>query len=349
MGRPAGSRRGAALARAVAVAAVLLALLIGWRLLWHGGGSPLVVYCAHDSVYSEEVLRDFEARTGIPVAPKFDTEATKSLGLVEQIKREKANPRCDVFWNNELLGTLDLKEEGVLEPYKGEGYARIPEAFRDADGCWAGFGARLRVYIINTDKMEATELAVADMLAGDLSDVAIAKPLYGTTLTHYSVLWDRWGGERLKEWHADCRRRGVVEGGGNAQVKNLVAAGTCALGYTDTDDYFLARDDGLPVEVLPVRLEDGAVIAIPNTVSIIRGTKRLTEAQQLVDYLLSAECELRLANARSRQVPLGPVEDEGIPEAVRALKTWAKDGVPLTALGPARDACLAWLKEEYVQ
>jgi iron(III) transport system substrate-binding protein len=331
------------------VVAVLVALVVAWQLVWRRGGPPLVVYCAHDSVYSEQVLRDFEAKVGIRVAPKFDTEATKSLGLVEQLKREKANPRCDVFWNNELLGTLDLKNEGVLEPYKGDGYARIPEAFRDADGCWAGFGARMRVYIINTDRMQATEQAVADMLADDLGDVAIAKPLYGTTLTHYSVLWGRRGEEGLKGWHADCRRRNIVETGGNAQVKDLVAGGTCALGYTDTDDYFVARDEGKPVDALPVRLEDGAVICIPNTVSIVRGTTRLADAQRLVDYLLSAECELELANARSRQVPLGPVDEERVPEEVRTLREWAKDGVPLTALGPARDACLAWLKEEYVQ
>jgi len=349
MGRRAEGRRGAELPRVGAVAAVLVALVVGWQLLWRRGGSPLVVYCAHDSVYSEQVLQEFEAKTGVPVAPKFDTEATKSLGLVEQIKREKANPRCDVFWNNELLGTLDLKDEGVLEPYKGDGYARIPAAFRDADGCWAGFSARLRVYIINTDKMEATEQAVAGALAGDLSSVPIAKPLYGTTLTHYSVLWDRWGGEKLKVWHADCRARDVSELMGNSQVKDVVSRGVCALGYTDTDDYFVARDNGLPVGMLPVRLEDGSVICIPNTVSIIRGTKRLAQAQQLVDYLLSADCALALANARSRQVPLGAVDEERIPEEVRTLKAWADDSVPLTALGPARDACLTWLKEEYLQ
>ncbi|MDP6108080.1 MAG: hypothetical protein QGI33_06570 [Candidatus Brocadiia bacterium] len=42
--------------------------------------------------------------------------------------------------------------------------------------------------------MEPREEAVTAALAGDLSRVAIAKPLYGTTLSHYSVLWDLCGG-----------------------------------------------------------------------------------------------------------------------------------------------------------
>ena len=119
-------------------------LVLVWQTLERG---KLTVYCAHDSVFSEEVLRAFEKKTGIPVVIKFDTEATKSLGLVELIIRQAKNPRCDVLWNNELLGTLDLAERGLLEPYKGKGWERIPERHRDPEGRWAGFGARLRVTI----------------------------------------------------------------------------------------------------------------------------------------------------------------------------------------------------------
>jgi iron(III) transport system substrate-binding protein len=101
-----------------------------------GPAGKLVVYCAHDSIFSEKILRDFEQRTGIAVALRFDTEATKSLGLTELLIREKDAPRCDVFWNNELLGMLDLQQRGLLLPYQGAGHARIPAAFKAADGAW---------------------------------------------------------------------------------------------------------------------------------------------------------------------------------------------------------------------
>ena len=130
---------------------------------------------------------------------RYDTEATKSLGLTELLIREKDNPRCDVFWNNQLLGTAALKQHGILEPYKGPGYERIPDELKDPDGAYVGFAGRLRVYIINSDKMSAVEGAVRDVLAGDdLSRVAIAMPLYGTTLTHYTVLRDVLGDDGLR-------------------------------------------------------------------------------------------------------------------------------------------------------
>ena len=328
---------------------IMVGVVLAYQFLWRGGRDRLVVYCAHDAVYSERLVADFEKRTGIPVSLVPDTEATKSLGLVERLIREKDAPRCDVFWNNQLLGTMQLQQEGILLPYRGPGFERIPAAFKDADGHWVGFGARLRVYIVNTEKLSPEPPAIARALEGDMSGVAIAKPLYGTTLTHYSALWHMWGGPKLKEWHADWRRRGVREVMGNAQVKGLVAQGVCSLGLTDTDDFFLAKDEGAPVEMLPIRLEGGSVICIPNTVSIIRGTKRLEAARKLVDYLLSEECELALASSKSRQIPLGPVPEEGLSEEVRALKRRLDNVYPLAAAFEARTECLRWLKSEYAR
>ena len=331
------------------VLAVVIVLLV-YYVVRAGRPERLVVYCAHDSVYSEKILREFEKRTGVAVARVFDTEATKSLGLVERIVRERDAPRCDVFWNNEILGTMDLHGRGILLPYKGAGFERIPAAFRDPDGHWVGFAARLRVWIVNTGKLGTCDAgAVAKALRGDLSRAAIAKPLYGTTLTHYSVLWDAWGADRLKAWHRDWRGRGVREVLGNATVKNLVARGVCDLGLTDTDDFFVAKDEGRPVAMLPVRVDGGATICIPNTVAIIKGTGRVEQAKRLVDYLLSEECELALANSRSRQVPLGAVDEERLPEEVRELAKLAAEGYALSPLSRARAECLGWLKSEYLK
>jgi iron(III) transport system substrate-binding protein len=343
-----------------------LVLLIWQRL----DREKLVVYCAHDAVFAEEILRDFTRQTGVEVVVKYDTEATKSLGLVEQIIQDGSKPRCDVFWNNELLGTLDLAERGLVESYKGTGWQRIPERWRDPDGKWAGFAARLRVKIVNTEHPGYFEAAPNEggttlvETAGPpgsepappaerrFERFAIAKPLYGTTLTHYTVLWKQWGPERLKFWHGETRARGLREANGNAGVKDLVVGGTCGAGYTDTDDYFEAKDAGKPVTASPVKLEDGATICIPNTVVIIHGTKRLSDAQKLADFLLSARAELTLAKSKSRQIPLGALDEaqrSQVPAEVRELAPEAERGYPLGDLLKARNECLAWLKSAYLK
>jgi len=346
--QPRSPDRGVSL-RLAALAALVAALFVGYYFLLAPHRESLVVYCAHDSIYADQILREFEQQTGIPVAVRYDTEATKSLGLVELLLQEKAHPRCDVFWNNELLGTLQLADEGLLLPYRGSGYARIPAAFKDVDARWTGFAARLRLWMVNTNQLAATEEAIHQAASGDLDRVAMAKPLYGTTRTQYTVLWQLWGRDQLLAWHRDRRARHLREVNGNSTVKDLVGAGVCDLGWTDTDDFFEAKDEGKPVQMLPVRLDDGRTICIPNTVAILRGTRHLNEAHKLVDFLLSEKCEMALSTGKSRQIPLGPVDAGQLPAEVKQLQQWAAAGVPLGGLGSASTACLAWLKSEYLQ
>lgn len=347
---------------------VAVLILVALWLLPRSGERPnsLVVYCAHDAVYADQVLKDFEQQTGIHVDVRYDTEATKSLGLINLIVQEQREPRCDVFWNNELLGTLELQSQGLLEPYRGSAWGRLPEKYRDAEGYWVGFGARLRVLIVNTDHLSAEYKAIQGCVTRDTGRAAMAKPLFGTTLTHYTVLWQAWGPDRLKSWHHELRAKGLREVNGNGPVKDVVAGGTCDVGLTDTDDVFVAIDDHLPVEMLPVRVkspadketsapgfsEDGKItgtICIPNTAAIIRGTRRQDAARKLVDYLASAQTELALARSKSRQVPLGAVDASRLPPDVQRMKAWADDGIDLRPLLPARRECLQWLKSEYVK
>lgn len=333
---------------AVLIAAAVLAVVGMW--LWVAGRSrdALVVYCAHDLIFAQQVLDDFSKQTGIEVAVLGDTEAAKSLGLVQRLVREKSHPHCDVFWNNEPLGTLALKEQQILEPYRSSQFDHRPPEFRDDSGEWAGFGARFRVWIVNTDKMPATQEAIDERLAGaDLSRMAVAVPLYGTTLTHYSLLWDRLGPEELKRWQQSLKDRGCLFVKGNGAVKDMVAAGSCDFGLTDTDDFFVAKDAGAPVAMLPVRVE-GKTICIPNTVSLIRGSRHRAEAERFIDFLLSSEADLQLARSGSRQVPvhLGIKESEGPPETADLLP-WTKDAASLAGLEQARDQCLDWLQQEF--
>jgi iron(III) transport system substrate-binding protein len=327
--------------------AALAALFLAWWILARRGPEPLVVYCSHDAIRAEKILRDFEKRSGIPIAIRYDTEATKSLALLELLVREKDAPRCDVFWSNELLGMSELAGRDILLSYKGPGWTRMPERFRDPDGAWTGFAARMRVVIYNPERVTAAH--IPERLAGDLSRVAMAKALYGTTLTHYIALWQMLGADAVKAWHKESRARGLLELNGNAAVKDAVAEGVCDLGFTDTDDFFEAKDAAKSVAAEPVRLADLRTIVIPNTVAIIRGTRRESNARQLVDFLLSEETELALARSKSRQIPLGSVPPDQLPAEVRELAEWAKHGLDLRALGPARAACLEWLKSEYLR
>ncbi len=329
------------------LAGLVAVAICAWWMIW-SQTPKLTIYCAHDSVYSEEILRAFTEETGIPVNIKFDTEATKSLGLVELLLREKEQPRCDVFWNNEVLGTMRLQREGVLDPYISPRHAEIPDQFKDPDGFWTGFAARLRVYIVDPARLRPDLEAIEERLRDpDLSQVTMAKPLYGTTRTHYTALWEVLGAERLKAWHREFRERGLNEVSGNAMTRAMVGEGVCDLGYTDTDDFYVAKRRQQNVAMVPCRLPNNEVICIPNTVCLIHGSDRPQQARRLIDFLLSEQTEIALAKALSHQIPLGPVDEAILPEEVRSLRPLIKEGIDLKSLRQADRECLAWLKSVY--
>ena len=74
----------------------------------------VVVYTAEDQPFAQSIFDDFTRETGIIVRAKFDTESTKTVQLVQEIIQERERPRCDLFWNNEVLNTIRLEKQGLL-------------------------------------------------------------------------------------------------------------------------------------------------------------------------------------------------------------------------------------------
>ena len=77
--------------RLLAVAGIVVFVAACCAFSMSSTGDALVVYCAHDSIYSEQLLDEFQRQTGVDVAVRFDTEGTKSLGLVNLLLQEKGS------------------------------------------------------------------------------------------------------------------------------------------------------------------------------------------------------------------------------------------------------------------
>jgi iron(III) transport system substrate-binding protein len=314
--------------------------------IFRSDDKALIVYCSHDSIFADEILKAFTKETGIKVIPRYDTEASKSLGLTEKIILEGNKNDCDVYWSNEVFSMPVLKEANLLDAYKGSGWERIPKTYKDAEGFWTGFAARLRVIIINTEKFDGGKNEIDDIFnSKDLSQTTIALPLYGTTLTHFACLWQSLGKDELIRQYKSWKERGLQIVPGNGPARNLVANGTCKFGWTDTDDYFGAVDKKLPVKMLPVRLPNNSTICIPNTVALLKNSQKKAAAKQLIDFLLSAKTEVALAKSSSRQIPLGEISEE-LPKDVANLIEFAKQGTDLSNLPTIRKDLIEWLKEE---
>lgn len=296
----------------------------------------LTLYCSHDKSLAEDLIKQFQDETGINVNVVYDTEATKSLGLTQQIIAEKESPICDVFWNNQMLGTEQLKNKNTLQPYKSRHFENIPPQFKDPDGYYTGFAARMRVYIINKGLMRSTQIAIDELLAShDYSKIAIANPRYGTTLTDFAARHQYLGDTEFNKWWQEAKSKNIICEGGNSKTMNLVSKGICKLGYTDTDDYFVAIDNNKPVAMLPIKV-GGKPIVIPNTVAIIKDCRHPKQAKQFVDFVLSQESQLMLAKSKSRQIPLGKINTQTLPTEIKQLIAWTQNAIDLRTLTQSR-------------
>src|SRR5262245_2857269 len=170
-------------------------MILGLTVLAAGCGSPgqrVVLYCAQDREFAEGILTDFTRRSNLPVAAKFDTEATKSVSLATELALEAQRPRCDVHWNNEIIGTIRLQRQGVYEPYASPSAEPYPAWARASDRTWTAFAGRARVVLANTTLVPeaARPKSVLDLTTPFWKDkVAIAKPLFGTTATQAACLF----------------------------------------------------------------------------------------------------------------------------------------------------------------
>jgi iron(III) transport system substrate-binding protein len=296
-----------------------------------GSSKPRVVlYCAQDQEFAEKILDDFTKRSGTEVLPKYDTESNKSVALYEELVREASRPRCDVFWNNEILSTIRLQRQGLLEPYASPSATPFPANTKSNDNTWQAFAARARILLVNTKKVPEAERPKSLL---ELTDpkwkgrVGMAKPVHGTSATQAACLFDVLGTDAAKDFYRGLHKNGVVIVPGNKQAAEGVSAGQFDIGITDTDDAIEEVSAGKPVAIIfPDRdgNKDNArlgTLFIPNTIAIIKGSPNPAGARKLVDFVLTAEIEGKLAEAESHQIPLNPEVKAKLPPQIETPAT----------------------------
>lgn len=273
----------------------------------------VVVYCAQDAEFAEGIFADFTRMLGIKVEAKFDTEASKTVGLVEDIVNEAKRPRCDIFWGNEPLQAIRLHKKGLLEAYSSPSASEYPSWTQGAT--WQAFAARPRIIIVNTELVPEAERPRSLFELEQpkwKGKLCMAKPLFGTTATQAACLWEVLGPQRTKIFYENLHKNEIAIVAGNRHVASEVAKGKYALGLTDSDDALAELQQGKPVALI-FPDQNGypdyprwGTLYLPNTVSLVKGAPNINNAKSLIDYLLRPETEVKLAEGGGYQIPLNP-------------------------------------------
>jgi len=274
----------------------------------------------------------------------YDTEETKSTGVLNRLVAEAGSPQADVFWSGDPVRPFLLIKHGLVRPYVSPNAADVPAQFKAADGTWTGSAARARILLVNTKSVGAGEMPTS---IRDLANprwkgrTAMANPLFGTTTMHVAALFALWGDDPTRAFLNDLRSNDIRLASSNGEVKRLVAAGEVAFGLTDTDDANEALKDGADVAVVyPDQAGDGTLV-MPTAVVLIKGPHR-ENGKRLVDYLVSADVERAMAQ-EAAHMPLRP----GVPtpQGIRGVQQVRAMNVDYGQLGDVMERVQPWLRE----
>jgi iron(III) transport system substrate-binding protein len=298
--------------RTILLTLALCALGLGGCGEANSSSPQVVLYTSVDEPIARPIIQQFEKTSGIRVRLVTDAEATKSVGLAEKVRAEKANPQADVFWGNEPFHTINLAEEGLLAPYEAAAAKEIPPQFKDPQQRWAGNGLRARVIAVSG------RLSVRPEGLDDLTQpawkgkIVMASPSAGTTGGHVAAIYVLRGDDGARDFFKKLHANGIKLVGGNSVSAQQVAQNNFAAGLTDNDDVANAKVD-LPAldSVLPDQDGDGTLM-VPTTVGLVAGGKNAEAGKKLTEYLLSAVVEKKLIDAKFALVSVRELEKNNV-------------------------------------
>jgi len=266
----------------------------------------VTVYVSEDQVFSEPLLKDFEKETGIKVNAVYDTEESKSTGVMNRLIAEKSNPKADVYWANEPIRAEVLRQKNILTPYLSPNAKGIPLNFREKNNYWTGFSARVRVIVTQKTLNEKPSSILDYTNAKYKAKAVIANPLFGTTTAHISALFSLWGETKTKSFLEKMKDNQTTLSTSNGESADFVVSKQYAFSLVDSDDAIsrLRQKENISIIYPDQKEGEVGIFVVPNAVMMIANAPHPKMAQKFIDYLLSKESEEKLAHADCAQIPL---------------------------------------------
>lgn len=142
------SRRGLAVLGAAAALSSVIASTQA------AAAETLRVYTSWPESFSTPIFNEFTRKTGIEI--QFLRQSAGEL--LARLRAERDNPQADVFFSGPTDTYIAAKNAGLLEPYKGAAWDKIPDRYKDRDGYYAGFCRLTMVFMTNAAFLKERKL-----------------------------------------------------------------------------------------------------------------------------------------------------------------------------------------------
>jgi len=309
----------------------VVAAVAGAAIASGGNEDALVVYNGRAHYGSEDVFEAFERETGIEVELRGGTAPE----LFERLRREGDDSPADVLITTDLANLWRAEEAGLLQPLGSPVVeANIPEGLRDPAGQWAAVTTRLRVPVVNTERVSPDEVTSYDAL-GDPAFRGRTCLRTSTNEYNQSLVADmiaKRGADAtealLRSWMANDPD--II--GSDGELLAAMADGSCDVGLTN--HYYLGRiladDPDFPVAPAWPDQDGAGAHANVSGIGITSSSDRVDDARRLVEYLTAADAQATFTDGS--EFPANPDAD---PPA--HLRDWADvriDPIDVEAAGP---------------
>ena len=231
-------------------------------------------------------------------------------------ERESGKILAAVLWTSEVPDFYSMKQEGLLEKYETPLIKEILNPFDDYDGHFTAARLGTLGIAINTDLIKTPPTQWADLFKPEYKGAfGIADPaLSGTAYMSIALLEKQFGWEFFEKLHANGARIGK----GSGQVVDDTASGelaaSLAVDYITNDK--IAKGAYLALYYPP------ELLMAPSPIAIFKNSPNLQAAQNFVDYLLSYDAQLLVAEEGTLSVRTDVKNSPRfmLPEAADALK-----------------------------
>lgn len=277
------------LARRVLVAVVLVGLSLA-LLSWPTQAGPTETVVVYTSYETDEATRYLEElKREIPTLEvRWIRLSTGEIAA--RILAERDNPQADVIWGLAVTRLIPLAQQGVLEPYKPQGFVRIPLKYRDNAGFWIAADMYIGALAVNTAELRKRNLPVpksyADLLDPRYKGLLIMPnpATSGTGFIHVSTwllgMGEQRGWEYMKRLDANIAQ--YTRSGG--APGRMAAQGEIPIGLTLTFPILQFKKQGFPVEaVFP---SEGVGYEMEGH-ALLKGARNPAAARRFLDWAIS--------------------------------------------------------------
>lgn len=261
----------------------------------------LLVYSARKEHLIKPLFDQFTAQTGIPVNYVTD----KAGPLLARLQAEGDNSPADILITVDAGNLWQATQVGVLAPLTSAVLAaNVPSNLRDENNHWFALTIRARTIVYSSTKLAPEELSTYEALAdaewNDRLCLRTSKKVYNQSLvaTMIAALGEARAEVVVAGWVANLA---LDPFSNDTKVMEAILADQCDAGIVNTYYYgrLMKSKPELPLALFwPNQQGDGAdgrgVHINVSGAGVTRASKHKQEAQQLIEWLSSAEAQIML-------------------------------------------------------